>query len=46
MPKLTEFEEEYYRLEGKYEPMDPDKFYGDMPNMDDKSYVEDVQNTP
>ena len=46
MPKLTEFEEEYYKWEGKYELMDPDKFYGDMPNMDDKSYVEDVQNTP
>ena len=27
MPKLTEFEEEYYKWEGKYELMDPDKFY-------------------
>jgi len=43
---MTEFEKEYYRLEGKYGSMDPDIFYGDMPNMDDKSYVEDVQNTP
>lgn len=30
MPKLTEFEEEYYKWEGKYELMDPDKFYQDV----------------
>jgi len=28
-PKLTEFEEEYYKWENKYEIMDPEKFYGD-----------------
>lgn len=28
-PGLTEFEEQYYKWEGKYELMDPEKFYGD-----------------
>ena len=35
---MTEFEEEYYRLEGKYEPLDPEKFYADI-----DEYVENVQ---
>lgn len=40
MPELTEFEKEYYKWEGKYEPMDPEKFYEDMP---DKNMDKDVQ---
>jgi hypothetical protein len=38
MPEMSSFEKEYYKWEGKYELMDPDKFYEDMPD-----YVENVQ---
>lgn len=38
MPEMSSFEKEYYKWEGKYELMDPDKFYGDMPDN-----VENVQ---
>lgn len=43
MPKLTEFEESYYKWEGKYELMDPEKFYGNMPDIEDNKPPE---NTP
>ena len=46
MPEMSSFEKEYYKWEGKYELMDPDKFYGNMPDMDNKENVEKVQNTP
>ena len=32
MNKMTEFEIEYYAKEGKYEIMDPEKFYADIPD--------------
>jgi hypothetical protein len=35
---MSEFEKEYYRREGIYVPMDPNKFYADL-----EDYVEDVQ---
>ena len=35
---MSEFEKEYYRREGMYIPLDPDKFYADI-----EDYVEDVQ---
>ena len=38
MNKMTEFEEEYYRIEGIYSPMDPNKFYDDIP--DNVEYVQ------
>jgi len=31
MPRMTEFEEEYYRNQGLWY-MDPDKFYDDIPD--------------
>ena len=40
MPGLTEFEKEFYKWEGKYELMDPDKFYDDI---HDEKNVENVQ---
>ena len=30
MPGFSEFEAEFYAKEGKYEIMDPEKFYGDI----------------
>jgi len=30
MNQLTEFEKEYYKWEGLYEPMDPDVFYAEV----------------
>jgi len=38
MSNMSEFEKEYYRREGIYAPMDPNKFYADI-----EDYVEDVQ---
>jgi hypothetical protein len=38
MNKFTEFEELYYKQEGLYEIMDPNKFYDDI-----EEYVENVQ---
>jgi hypothetical protein len=38
MNEMTEFEKEYYRIEGIYSPMDPEKFYADI-----DEYVENVQ---
>ena len=29
MSQFSEFEEQYYKWEGKYEIMDPEKFYGE-----------------
>ena len=40
-PKLTEFEESYYKWESKYEIMDPNKFYDDI-----QDNVENVQKQP
>ncbi len=30
MNNMSEFEEQYYKWEGLYEPMDPNKFYNDV----------------
>ena len=38
MNHMTEFEELYYKWEGKYIPLDPEKFYADI-----EEYVENVQ---
>ena len=38
MNNMSEFEKEYYRREGIYVPMDPNKFYADI-----EDYVENVQ---
>jgi hypothetical protein len=38
MSNMSEFEKEYYKQEGLYEIMDPNKFYADI-----EDYVEDVQ---
>jgi hypothetical protein len=38
MNEMTEFEELYYKWEGKYIPLDPEKFYADI-----EEYVENVQ---
>jgi len=35
---MSEFEEQYYKWEGKYELMDPNKFYSDV-----EDNVENVQ---
>lgn len=40
-PGFTEFEESYYKWEGKYELMDPNKFYDDV-----EDNVENVQKQP
>lgn len=39
MPRMTEFEEEYYKSQGLWY-MDPDKFYADIP---DNPIEENVQ---
>jgi hypothetical protein len=38
MNNMTEFEKEYYRKEGLYEIMDPNKFYDDI--VDNVEYVQ------
>jgi hypothetical protein len=32
MNEMTEFEKEYYKWENKYIPLDPNKFYADIPD--------------
>jgi hypothetical protein len=41
MNSMSEFEKEYYKQEGKYEIMDPNKFYDDI-----QDNVENVQKQP
>jgi hypothetical protein len=36
MSKFTEFEEEYYKWEDKYEIMDPNVFYDNVENVPKK----------
>lgn len=40
MPKLTEFEEEFYKWEGKYELMDPEKFYENVEDVQKKEIID------
>lgn len=44
MPKLTEFEEEYYKWEGKYEIMDPEKFYENVEYVQKKDPLDTPKN--
>lgn len=44
MPNMTEFEEEYYKWEGKYELMDPDKFYENVENVQKKDPLDTPKN--
>ena len=38
MPEFSDLEAEFYAKEGRYEIMDPDKFYGETDEWDIRTY--------